>query len=385
MENKKRSEKFLRKRKMLMVMPLLVIPFITIGFYALGGGQGKVNAVVQNQGLNLNLPAASVKDEQSPTKLTFYEKVEEAERQREKELANDNYFQVEETGDDEPVEEKINEKIKRLEEEINRPAEKVDFPPSYKKQFDGDVDRLGEMVSMMQEKQADDPEMRQLDTLMEKILDVQHPERVRNRLQAKPVTEKDNLFFVSRYVDEPRISVIGGSPINPDSARFYSWQTESATALSTNVIEAVVQETQTLSNGSVIRLRLVSDATVDGTLIPKGSFVVGIVSVNGERLKVAINSIRSQHSIYPVRMEVYDLDGLPGIYVPGAITRDVAKQSADNSLDLIDPTSMNQSFASQATAAGIDAAKNLLSRKAKLIRVTVKAGYRVLLTTTDKF
>ena len=72
MENKKRSEKFLRKRKMLMVMPWLVIPFVTIGFLALGGGQGKKkNTNAQNEGLNLNLPSASVQDEQSPTKLTF--------------------------------------------------------------------------------------------------------------------------------------------------------------------------------------------------------------------------------------------------------------------------------------------------------------------------
>jgi hypothetical protein len=33
----------------------------------------------------------------------------------------------------------------------------------------------------------------------------------------------------------------------------------------------------------------------------------------------------------------------------------------------------------QAASAGIDAAKGLIRKKAKLVKVTVKAGYRVLL------
>ena len=36
---KKHSEKFLRQRKMMVVLPLLVLPFITMAFWVLGGGQ----------------------------------------------------------------------------------------------------------------------------------------------------------------------------------------------------------------------------------------------------------------------------------------------------------------------------------------------------------
>ncbi len=32
------SQAFLRKRKMMLVLPLLVIPFLTMAFWALGGG-----------------------------------------------------------------------------------------------------------------------------------------------------------------------------------------------------------------------------------------------------------------------------------------------------------------------------------------------------------
>jgi len=82
-------------------------------------------------------------------------------------------------------------------------------------------------------------------------------------------------------------------------------------------------------------------------------------------------------------MELYDMDGLPGIYIPGAIARDVAKQSTDNSLQMMELTSLDPSFKAQAATAGIGAIKSLLSRKVKLVKVMVKAGYKVLLK--DKF
>ena len=35
------SEKFLRQRKMMLYLPVMVIPLICLAFYALGGGTGK--------------------------------------------------------------------------------------------------------------------------------------------------------------------------------------------------------------------------------------------------------------------------------------------------------------------------------------------------------
>ena len=59
----KHSEQFLRKRKFLMILPLLVLPFIAIMFAALGGGKGKGSQAreAHTQGLNLKLPDAHFK------------------------------------------------------------------------------------------------------------------------------------------------------------------------------------------------------------------------------------------------------------------------------------------------------------------------------------
>ena len=75
------------------------------------------------------------------------------------------------------------------------------------------------------------------------------------------------------------------------------------------------------------------------------------------------------------------MDGLPGIYIPGAISRDVAKQSADNSLQLLELSTMDPSLKAQAATASINTAKSLLSKKVKLVKVLVKAGYKVLIAS----
>jgi hypothetical protein len=57
----------------------------------------------------------------------------------------------------------------------------------------------------------------------------------------------------------------------------------------------------------------------------------------------------------------------------------VVKQAGDQSLQSLGIVSMDQSLKAQAAAAGIGAAKSLLSKKVKQVRVTVKSNYIVLL------
>lgn len=118
---------------------------------------------------------------------------------------------------------------------------------------------------------------------------------------------------------------------------------------------------------------------INGVLIPKGTPVNGIASLNNERLEAEINSIRYKNQLFPVKLELYDMDGLPGIYIPGSISRDVAKNSADNSLQLMELTTLDPSLKAQAAAAGINTVKSLMSRKVKQVKVIIKEGYKVLL------
>ena len=113
--------------------------------------------------------------------------------------------------------------------------------------------------------------------------------------------------------------------------------------------------------------------------IPKDSFVFGLAQLQDERLEIEINTIRLKTNIVPVSLTVFDMDGLSGIHIPGAITREASQHSADQTIQMMRLSSMDASLAGQAASAGVEAAKNLMGRKVRLTKVKVKAGYQVLL------
>src|SRR5690349_5010378 len=94
MDNVKRSQAFLRKRKMMMVMPLLILPFITMALWAMGGGKSAIQKTskVQQQGLNLQLPNANFKDEKLADKMSFYDQADRDSIKMAELVRNDPYY-----------------------------------------------------------------------------------------------------------------------------------------------------------------------------------------------------------------------------------------------------------------------------------------------------
>lgn len=409
-ESKILSPAFLRKRKMLLVLPVLVLPFITLAFWALGGGSvNQSQKPVTSAGLNLQLPKAHLKDDKSENKLSFYEQADEDSIKLGKEINNDPFLKVEGNKDTsffhqtpassissfnplpgkdykDPNEEKVYQKLAQLKEQLNTSniknnSNEVKSPEATSSVNSEDAERLDHLTSNMNKKDSveSDPEMNQLNSMMDKILDIQHPERLKEKLQEKNINNKEDIFPVNKEPIVSSVSLLDTSVKQQNDSNDFFGLEDEHNFKEQNAIEALVHENQTLVNGAVIKLRLLNDISVDGNIISKDNFVFGMVSLNGERLQVEISSIRVAHSLFPVKLQVYDMDGLPGIYIPGAITRDVAKQSLDNATQMMEISSLDPSVKAQATTAGIDAVKTLLSKKIKLVKVTVKAGYKVLL------
>ncbi len=408
---------FLRKRKMIMVMPLLVIPFLTMAFWALGGGKGDQSATTANTpGLNLNLPDANLEDDQLMDKLSFYEKADKDSVKKEEWMRSDPYYKgkadtavmlnneleqltqnsaskynqrlnpspYEITGNN--PEQRIMKKLTLLEKEMNNQPVLNNQAPvkgnqsNQNNEFSGEVERLENMMQVMNNQDGEDSEMRELNGTLEKILDIQHPQRVKDKLKEKSLQQKDVVFAVSKQPVYDNVSLLDSIKKKVQTGSvFHGVDNQINLFEDNNGIEAVVHANQVIVNGAVIKLRLTTAVYINGILIPKGNCIYGIASLNDERLEIEINSVRNGNSLFPVKLEVYDLDGLSGIYIPGAITRDVAKQSADNGLQLMELTSMDPSFKAQETAAGINTVKTMLSRKVKQVKVFVKAGYKVLL------
>ncbi|MEO8172836.1 MAG: conjugative transposon protein TraM [Sediminibacterium sp.] len=411
MEKKQHSAKFLRQRKFMMVLPLLVLPFLTMVFWALGGGSGTQTAVAIKPGLNLQLPDAQLKDEKQLDKLSFYKEADEDSIRREEILRNDPYYKDSVvnrqqqklplpvtyqglnsspySGSVDANEQKIYRKIEELNKQINAP-ETTALPSrqnnDVQTNLSGDVDRLQNMMQVMNGKRENDPEMQQLNGTLEKILDIQHPDRVKEKLREQSLKNKQRVFSISSQSQEIVETYLGDSTSKPAKNGFYD-ERNNAKPLSSNEansVSAVVNETQVLVNSSTVKLRLTSDVFINGLLIPKGSFVFGMASLENERLLITIPNIRYGNNLLPVALSVYDMDGLAGIHIPGSINRDVAKQSADQSLQSVEFMSLDPSLKAQAAAAGVSAAKSLLSKKVKLVKVTVKAGYQVLLKDNNQ-
>jgi conjugative transposon TraM protein len=437
---KPQTEKFLQKRRFFMVLPLLVLPFLTMIFWALGGGQGThaQASVIDFSGLNLTLPDAYFDDQEIWDKMSLYEMAERDLARYEEARESDPYFDLvafksqqelqprldtakksarlidafpnKEKLAGDPNEDRVNKKLQELYAEINKTnpetAEankqaRVASTPS-DPQFTSDVDRLEKMMEMMQDDGQPDPEMQQIESMLEKILDIQHPERVKKKLKATDHESKANTLPVEVATNNENISLIGSNafelPGSLDSASlsealpvftasqngFFGLEDETFREdPAGNAIEAIIHDTQELVAGSTVKMRLLNDIRINGRLVPKDQFIYGVCSINGERLSIEISSIRTGNALLPVSLEVYDLDGLAGIYIPGAITRDAAKQASDDALQNIKLMSLDSSIGAQAAGAGIEAAKGLFSRKAKLTRVTVKAGYQIFLVDSS--
>jgi len=431
MEQKTHSQKFLRQRKFLLVLPLLVLPFLTLMFWALGGGKvNQADAQQAQNGLNMQLPGANLKDDKPLDKLSYYEKAASDSLKLQQLMENDPYYRQRmdtsvlpkldtsligikyenntgakrsstinhNTTYSDPNEAKVYQKLAQLDAALNKAStsgvntqENISTVKTTQNTSlnSRDIDRLEGLMQGMNQKDGEDPEMQQLNGMLEKILDIQHPDRVREKIKQTSETKKGQVFAVAVNNGSNSISLLdnratkNGKSANPNYSLqpngFYSLDDETSISESQNAIQAVIHETQTLVNGSTVKLRLLNDVYINGVLIPKDNFLFGTADLNGERLVIKIKSIRYRNSLFPVDLSVCDMDGMDGIYIPGAITRDVAKQSLDRSAQALDFTTLNPSIGAQAAGAGIEAAKTLLSRKVKLVKVTVKAGYQVLL------
>lgn len=395
------------------MLPLLVIPFLMLLFWALGGGKGISAEARGNEplGLNLELPKAYFTDEdENWNKFALYEKAKKDSLKYQQERKNDPYYQVDYLTDasvvDEkqveqsekgrlnsslkkrdrsvdPNEEKVNKKLEQLYQELeNTSSAKVpeaDYSITINDddQFAADVDRLEQMMLIMQESGAEDPEMQQIENMLEKILDIQYPERVKQRMKVQSLKDQAHAFSVETNPSQANNSMESASF---GRNAFYGLEDDQVEASNAgNTIEAVIHDTQELVRGSTVKMRLLNDIYINGQMVQQGQFIYGTCNINNERLKISIESIRSENNLLPVSLEVYDLDGLPGIYVPGAITDDIARQTTNQTLQDLDFYSFDPSVSAQVANAGIQATKSLLSKKAKEIKVTVKDGYKILL------
>ncbi|SDF44826.1 Bacteroides conjugative transposon TraM protein [Mucilaginibacter pineti] len=373
MEKKTLSSKMLRQRKVLLALPLLVLPFLTMFFWALGGG--KVNPAEAKadtaKGLNMNLPDAVLKGGKDLNKLSYYDKAAADSVKLKEQMKSDPYYHhaadsaagLQLSANAQPAwrnsaaiqpskltggntqganEAQVYQKLAQLQTAINKPVQPVKTSTAASVNTN---DAVSKSQQITQEK-AEDPELKQMNGLLEKIMDIQHPDRV---------TEKT----------DPQAKEL-------ENKRF-------------KAIPAVIDGKQKITQGTVVRLKLLDTVTINGQLIPKGQLIYGSGELYNQRLTMNIKIIRMGTMILPVDLTVFDMtDGLEGICVPEAVTGDAVKDGAAGGVQGMEFMSFDPSMSAQLAGAGVNAAKGLFTKKVKRIKAKLKDGHPLLLRDNKK-
>jgi conjugative transposon TraM protein len=100
-----------------------------------------------------------------------------------------------------------------------------------------------------------------------------------------------------------------------------------------NLIQVVIDENVTGYAGSRIRLRLLQNIDAGGTAITKGTYLYALINgFSGQRVTLEVRSIFFEGKILPVKLDLYDTDGLPGLYVPESAFRAFTKDLGTNTI-----------------------------------------------------
>ncbi|WP_298940235.1 conjugative transposon protein TraM [uncultured Dysgonomonas sp.] len=418
----KQASQFEKRRKMLLVMPLIALPFITLIFWAMGGGK-EVAVAQQQQGINKELPGAQLEDE-SLDKMSLYSRLEPDTTVKSTADSIHEGFTADEipgysvgdpygglaayssSGYNDPNESRVRGRLAELERLMQQQNDLNAGSSSALPEEEHSMARLEQMMARMNGQEEADPELQALNGMLDKIINIQNPDHMREKLREQSLEHRGAVFAVSRLPRKntvPYLQKPAPDSMLYDEALFQptEYSTDKGTvevlqmkthnsfygidakkeknSTELTAIPAVIHETQTLVSGSNLKMRLTEDIYVNGILIPTGSFLSGKCTLNGERLQVTVDGIRYQNYLLPVKLQAFDLDGMAGIRIPGAISRDAAKDGTDRAIQSMQFMSLDPSIATQAAGAGVEAVKGLLSKKAKLVKVTVKAGHPVLL------
>lgn len=319
----------------------------------MGGGKDSYigASTPETKGFNTELPGAKLKDERALNKMSYYELASKDSDKIRLQKKQDPYAAGTRPADTATLhfpfarkplsslsgsnemrgaETQVYQKLAQLQNELNK---------SPRTQQAARYDEPTAVSAAKASSKGNDPELQQMNSLLEKILDIQHPNRLSQQAKNEVV----------------------------DTARF-------------KAIPAIVDGNQKITQGSVVRMKLLDSMNVRGQHIPKGQLIFASGNLYNQRMTLTIKTIRIGCIILPVDLTVYDMtDGLEGISVPEAVTSEAVRDGADNGMQSMQFMSPDESIAAQTATASINAAKGLFSKKLKRVKAKLRNGHPLLL------
>jgi conjugative transposon TraM protein len=150
--------------------------------------------------------------------------------------------------------------------------------------------------------------------------------------------QEEKLKVASKKIDDKTLSVVKASQA-PDAFNTVMPQKEQ------QFITAVIDENVTGYADSRIRLRLLEPIMAGNVMIPKDTYLYALISgFSGQRVALTIKTILYNGQLLPVKLAVYDQDGLDGLYVPNSQFRDFTKDASTNVMQGVDIESTSTSY-----------------------------------------
>ena len=154
-----------------------------------------------------------------------------------------------------------------------------------------------------------------------------------------------------------------------------------------NTLKVVVDRTTTLKEGDNVVLRLLETAKVQGLRIPRQSRLIAVAKIEGNRMHLLIKSIEVDGHIIAVKLSAYDTDGQEGVYIPGSEDINALKEVGANiggsmGTSFTFASSAKDQIISEAARGVMQGASQLLQKKLRTVKVTLKGGYRLFLVQT---
>ncbi|MBI9058352.1 MAG: conjugative transposon protein TraM [Labilibaculum sp.] len=380
---------YLQKNKALLILPLVLLPFVVLIFYILGGGEKALQqnhlaeSNLEQEGANYFLPEAE-KSIEIFEKMEAYQQQDLAVQLGNENVQQENVFQEKEekrndsvVGTDsllvllqrnqkKDVSDQLLAHIRQKELLVRNDLEK-ETAPSQKKIQKSPVKKIVRPIA--QEKQG-----------MSKLIDCETGLEELEEVFDQNISlnqENDSLKFYLEQTERELFQL--------KEQRLRSFKLKKKEEMSFNgkitsnsMIRAEVYETTKVLDGNRIKMRLLEDAWLDGKKVPGNSFLYGICKINNERLHIRVSNFPVADYFLPVNLEIHDLDGLPGLYIPDNVARRVSKEvgSRTNASALWGMS--NDPLANMGISAADQTTRSLLKR-VRLKKVSIKKNTLVYL------
>ena len=157
-----------------------------------------------------------------------------------------------------------------------------------------------------------------------------------------------------------------------------------ASFIARNTLSVVVDRTTTIRQGDFLRLRLAESARIEGMTLPPNTVLIAQSTIDGNRMKLHVTSVEHAGRILAVKLSAFDLDGQEGLAIPGSEEVSALKEVGAGVGGTIGTSftfasSAKDQLIAEAARGVMQGASQLLQKKLRTVKVTVKSGHRLFL------